>query len=291
MVGISATLKRFKEAMARAPRRAQCSHPWSSTPRTCRNGLLKDKIGITVPTNGNAVESLYTRAACEVLIDSTVLWADWCTQNGVETVVPLLVRQVPNNVEASTFASLCLQVSDYVRGLDPHVSFAHVFGEGGQINAVSFEIPKVEPEDMQRRTDIRIPFAKDAVSTGWDCPHAEVIYSMRRYTDDQHVAQLIGRMVRTPLAQKVSMDKLNAVTCHLPSFDPKAVGKIVDYLTKEGSENTAASLRTRSWSSSRRSTWSGTRLWTTGTAARLPTKADLARPRAGHRLRLPRQLS
>ena len=237
VVGISATPKRFNEAMARARART-VQPPVVVSPKDVQeSGLLKDKIVISVPTNGGAVESLYTRAACDALNDSTMLWAGWCAQNDVEAVVPLLVIQVPNSVEASTLASLCLQVSDYVKGLDPHASFAHVFGDVGLVNAGSFEIPRVEPEDVQRRTDIRVLFAKEAISTGWDCPRAEVIYSMRRHTDDQYVAQLIGRMVRTPLAQKVSVDKLNAVTCYLPSFDPKAVGKVVDYLTKEGSDD------------------------------------------------------
>ena len=237
VVGISATPRRFNEAMARVKARTVQPSVVISPKDVQESGLLKDKIVISVPTNGDAVESLYTRAACDALNESTMLWAGWCAQNDVETVVPLLVIQVPNNVEVSTLASLCLQVSDYVKGLDPHTSFAHVFGEGGQINAGSFEIPKVEPEDVQRRTGIRVLFAKEAISTGWDCPRAEVIYSMRRHTDDQYVAQLIGRMVRTPLAQKVSVDRLNAVTCYLPSFDPRAVGKVVDYLTKEGSDD------------------------------------------------------
>ena len=77
---------------------------------------------------------------------------------------------------------------------------------------------------------------KQAISTGWDCPRAEVIYSMRPHSDYTYISQLIGRMVRTPLARRVDIDTLNSVSCFLPYFDPKTVQKVVDRLTKDGGE-------------------------------------------------------
>ena len=61
---------------------------------------------------------------------------------------------------------------------------------------------------MQRKSDIRVLFAKEAISTGWDCPRAEVIFSMRSHQDDTYIAQLIGRMVRTPLAESVNIQHM-----------------------------------------------------------------------------------
>jgi hypothetical protein len=41
-------------------------------------------------------------------------------------------------------------------------------------------------------------------------------------THRTHITQLMGRMVRTPLARRVESDeRLNAVTCYLPHFDLK----------------------------------------------------------------------
>ena len=45
-------------------------------------------------------------------------------------------------------------------------------------------------------------FFKMALSTGWDCPRAEVMMSFRRAEDHTYIAQLLGRMVRTPLARR-----------------------------------------------------------------------------------------
>lgn len=80
-------------------------------------------------------------------------------------------------------------------------------------------------------------FAKEAISTGWDCPRAEVIFSMRPHQDDTYIAQLIGRMVRTPLAESVNIEVLNSVSCFLPYFDPVALEKVVKYLTEENHDD------------------------------------------------------
>ncbi len=240
VVGISATPKRFQIAMNRLKNRANQPAVEIKPADVQASGLLKDKIIISVPTEGAAVDTLYTKAACNALKESTMLWSGWCAQNNTNLVVPLLVIQVPNKVDNQTLQGICQQVSEYIDYLNPKQSFAHVFGDAGFIQAGIYEIPKVEPEDVQRKTDIRVLFAKEAISTGWDCPRAEVIYSMRTHKDSTYVGQLIGRMVRTPLARQVSVDKLNAVTCYLPQYDPKAVQEVVNYLTDENADDYGA---------------------------------------------------
>ena len=71
---------------------------------------------------------------------------------------------------------------------------------------------------------MRVLIAKDAISTGWDCPRAEVMVSFRPASDQTYIAQLLGRMVRTPLARRIpGNDKLNSVDCLLPNFDEATV--------------------------------------------------------------------
>jgi hypothetical protein len=78
--------------------------------------------------------------------------------------------------------------------------------------------------------------AKDAISTGWDCPRAEVMVSFRAAKDKTHITQLLGRLVRSPLARRIpGNDHLNAVDCLLPKFNRQAVEQVVDELTA-GSE-------------------------------------------------------
>jgi hypothetical protein len=93
----------------------------------------------------------------------------------------------------------------------------------------------VQPESIQGDTDIRVVLAKEAISTGWDCPRAEVLYSERPAKDATHIAQVIGRMVRQPLAHRIATDDaLNSVACYLPLFDSKKLGAIKDELEGKG---------------------------------------------------------
>jgi hypothetical protein len=92
---------------------------------------------------------------------------------------------------------------------------ANVFGEHADVVAGAHTVPYVQPQDVQDAGRIRVLLAKDAVSTGWDCPRAEVLFSLRPATDRTHITQLLGRMVRTPLARRVDSEALNAVVCYL----------------------------------------------------------------------------
>ena len=122
-------------------------------------------------------------------------------------------------------------------GLGPG-AIAHVFGEHEPIVLRSRTIAWVHPEAIQTETEIRVVLAKEAISTGWDCPRAEVLYSERPAKDATHIAQVIGRMVRQPLAHRIATDDvLNSVTCLLPLFDRKALSSIKDELEGKGAED------------------------------------------------------
>src|SRR5690606_25055585 len=103
-------------------------------------------------------------------------------------------------------------------------------------------VPYISPERVQESTWVRILIAKDAISTGWDCPRAEVMVSFRPARDKTHITQLLGRMVRTPLARRIpGNERLNSVDCLLPFFDAKAVQSVADTLMQgsvdEGESN------------------------------------------------------
>jgi hypothetical protein len=113
-------------------------------------------------------------------------------------------------------------------------NIANVFGEGTAIHADGHEIAYVAPQDVAERPHVRVLLAKDAISTGWDCPRAEVLMSFRPAADLTHITQLLGRMVRTPLARRIpGDDRLNAVECILPLFNRDAAQSVAAQLSGE----------------------------------------------------------
>ena len=98
-------------------------------------------------------------------------------------------------------------------------------------------MPYIQPQRVQDETWVRILIAKDAISTGWDCPRAEVMVSFRPANDQTYIAQLLGRMVRTPLARRIpGSERLNSVDCLLPKFAKETVQEVVKALREGGSE-------------------------------------------------------
>lgn len=239
VVGISATPKRFVQAMANRQGRTN-EAPVTVKPADVQaSGLLKDDIILRAPVTSTAAEHIYLLDACKALRDAEVHWAGWCAMNGVATVVPLMVVQVPDKVSTQRLGELVRDIRSACPKLGAD-AFAHVMSGFDNISAGGITIPYVSPELVERTHEVKVLFAKEAVSTGWDCPRAEVIYSMRPHKDVTYITQLLGRMVRTPLAMRIDDDEsLNAVRCYLPTFDEKSVKQVVGYLTSEESADWA----------------------------------------------------
>lgn len=231
VVGVSATPQRFEAAMDQRTDRVRMPKV-AVTPREVQeSGLLKDIIELRVPEKDDPVEHQYLTMACKRYALACHEWDKYCTREGESYINPLLLIQAADNVSNSALAEVCDQIMNLVPGLSETTSFANVFGEHKDIAAGKYLIPYVEPEFVQDTSRIRVLFAKEAVSNGWDCPRAEVIFSQRRRSDSTYIAQLVGRMVRTPLARRIeSDDLLNSVACYLPQFNPESTQDVVDYL-------------------------------------------------------------
>src|SRR5690606_13781585 len=107
----------------------------------------------------------------------------------------------------------------------------NVFGDHKDLQVAGRAVEYIEPDKIQGNVDVRVVLAKAAISTGWDCPRAEVLYSERPARADTHIAHIVGRAARTPLAHHAAdADVLNHVTCYLPFFDEEAVGNVIDRL-------------------------------------------------------------
>ncbi|MDE2828304.1 MAG: DEAD/DEAH box helicase family protein [Bacteroidota bacterium] len=202
--GISATVERFSRAMERAKGRTQLPNVEVDPQDVQESGLLKDNILLDFPTERGRFETVLLRRATRLIKDATQRWDDHL---GKQQVAPLLVVQMPNTPEDRMLLMACRAIRDEWPDLDSD-AMANVFGEHEELMIGSFSIPYVKPQDVQGRPHIRVLFAKDAVSTGWDCPRAEVLMSFRPASDKTHITQLLGRMVRTPLARRIEGDDL-----------------------------------------------------------------------------------
>lgn len=236
VLGISATVERFNKAMEVAKGRTTLPPVTVDATLVQESGLLKDTIALDIPDEETGdFDSVLVRRAAEKLRSSTEEWVTYTKQqDSGEAVHPLMVLQVPNKPNHNDIAR-ALQTIFQQWPEVKETSVAHVFGEHTTQKFGNYSVPYIEPQRVQDDTWVRVLIAKDAISTGWDCPRAEVMVSFRPAQDHTYIAQLLGRMVRTPLARRIpGNDKLNAVDCLLPKFDKEMVESVVKAL-RDGS--------------------------------------------------------
>ena len=229
--GISATVKRFNDAIEGMKRHDTLRNVEVDSKKVQDSGLIKDTIKLDVPDETGDFATVLLRRGTERLRAMSKAWAEYGADQGQgETVQPLMVLQVPNNPDPNEIGRWIDTIFETWPDL-PQDCIANVLGEHRTEQFGSHAVPYIEPERVQERDDVRILIAKDAISTGWDCPRAEVMVSFRAASDRTHITQLLGRMVRSPLARRIpGNDQLNAVDCLLPRFDKKTVKAVADAL-------------------------------------------------------------
>lgn len=236
--GISATVDRFTKAMEGAQGRSTLPAVGVDVSLVQDSGLIKDTISLDIPDEPPGdFDTVLVRRAADKLRESTEEWAAYTTlQENSETVLPLMVLQVPNTPNFNDIGRSLDTIFEQWRDL-PETSVAHVFGEHKTHTFGKYSVPYVEPQRVQHDTSIRVLIAKDAISTGWDCPRAEVMVSFRPASDQTYIAQMLGRMVRTPLARRIpGNDTLNSVYCLLPKFDEDTVENVIKALREGGGD-------------------------------------------------------
>jgi type III restriction enzyme len=197
--------------------------------------LLKDTIILDVPKEAGQFDTVLVRRGTDKLKEISSAWEAYGQQqDDAGTVLPLMVLQVPNAPDHNDIGRALDTIFTQWPDL-PEDAVAHVFGEHSTQTFGRHTVPYISPERVQESTWVRILIAKDAISTGWDCPRAEVMVSFRPARDKTHITQLLGRMVRTPLARRIpGNERLNSVDCLLPFFDEASVKDVAKALMSGG---------------------------------------------------------
>jgi superfamily II DNA or RNA helicase len=235
--GISATIERFTRAMGEVSGRTKRPDVIVDIERVRASGLVKDEIGLDQPDEKGTFSTTLLREAVRTTLMFEERWARYSRAEGEPEVLPVFVVQVPDKASDAKLTEIVGTIEEEWPDLGPN-AIAHVLGEHQTLTLGSRTVEWVYPESIQTDTEVRVVLAKEAISTGWDCPRAEVLYSERPAKDATHIAQIIGRMVRQPLAHRIATDDaLNSVMCYLPMFDRKALTAIKDALEGAGPDN------------------------------------------------------
>jgi type III restriction enzyme len=234
VIGITATPARFKRLLEGSQRTTAELDIDMQAVR--ESGLLKDRIVLHHLDDDQAADMTLLEQAAVEWREYTKRWAEYAAAEGIEAIEPILVVQVDDAAKGRKGTKTPLdQAIHAINGVlgeaMPSDAFAHSFDDGTPLEVGNRTIRYIKPSQISADSRVKVVFFKTALSTGWDCPRAEVMMSFRKAKDDTYIAQLIGRMVRTPLARRVERDEtLNSVALFLPHYDADGVRAIITRL-------------------------------------------------------------
>lgn len=232
VIGVSATPRRFEELLSGTTHTVHKVYVRPEDVRT--SGLLKDRIVIHYPEVPGQEMSLLAEAANRWQAVEQA-WATYCQSQSEAVVWPILVIQVEDGTDkVLTKTNLNTSLATLERAIGRRLregEVAHTFNDSGDIDVDGHRVRRIEASRIEENHSIGVVLFKMSLSTGWDCPRAEVMMSFQRAQDHTYIAQLLGRMVRSPLARRVEADAaLNDVHLFLPHYDQATVKSVIEDL-------------------------------------------------------------
>ena len=235
VIGMSATPERFNKLVGTLASTIQKVVVPTDDVRA--SGLLKDRIIITYPEDAEKQDAMAVLAAAtREWLDKCEHWDFYCTTQHYKQVRPVFVIQVKAGAQESPVSETDLdaalkKIEDVAQRHFEEGEVVHTFGTATELTVGGLKIPHVDPSAIAGDKQIRVVFFKENLSTGWDCPRAETMMSFRVAEDQTYIAQLLGRMIRTPLQCHVNVDdSLNDVKLYLPYFNAETVDRVIDEL-------------------------------------------------------------
>ena len=238
MLGISATPERFEELCRVSGHQLRTTAV--EPERVRESGLLKDFIDLFHPDEAQAGNATMLEQAVAVWHEYCERWSAVRLDDGERRVHPILIVQVEDARSGSgtpTQTDMDMVMGTLAR-LIPHDGnpgwVAHAFQDDTYLEMGGHNVRHLAPSKINADPHVQVVLAKSSLNTGWDCPRAEVLVSFRAAKDKTNITQMVGRMVRTPLARRVDADEfLNSVALFLPRYDRKALDGVIQYLTDQ----------------------------------------------------------
>lgn len=242
VIGMSATAERFN-ALVGNDTTSTLYKIVISAAQVRASGLLKDRIVITYPDDPTKHNDMVLlQAATDEWKNKCEHWYQYTYEQHYANVNPVFVIQVlagsGDKISDTNLDDVIAKVEERIGDRFKENEVVHTFGSTGTISINGLNVPHVEPVDIADDRRIKVVLFKENLSTGWDCPRAETMMSFRKAQDVTYIAQLLGRMIRTPLQCHVMVDEsLNDVRLYLPYFNKDTVNDVIKELqSEEGGE-------------------------------------------------------
>lgn len=246
VLGVSATPDRFTDLLAKHGER-DVKSVIVDVAKVRESGLLKDQLLVRIPEDNQPSDWSLLRGAADRWLTLRNQWRTYCESQHLPVVEPILVIQVEDaaagKVSKTDLAQAVAALEEAV-GTIKDEQLAHCFQDDRDEQLPMHKIRYLAPSKVAADPTVQFVFFKMALTTGWDCPRAEVMMSFRKAKDATLIAQLVGRMIRSPLARRIEESEvLNEVHLYLPHYDKAGVEAVLDKLRNDADTMPATEVR------------------------------------------------
>jgi len=254
IIGISATAERFERLIKGTNRVLRTVNVDVSKVR--ESGLLKDRLVVYHPEEEQPSDWSLLHSAAKQWKMMSEEWLSYCSSQNINEIKPIMVIQVADGTEGvltrTNLETVINTLQDAVGTINEQ-EIAHCFQEEKDIEIGNIKIRRIDPSKINTDTTLKFVLFKMALTTGWDCPRAEVMMSFRKAQDSTLIAQLIGRMVRTPFARRIEGNEiLNEVSLYLPYYNEANLKGVIERLKGDPDNVPATEIQNssdlKSWS-------------------------------------------
>ncbi|MGH8498032.1 MAG: hypothetical protein ACRERV_04370, partial [Methylococcales bacterium] len=178
--GVSASHKRFHVLLQdKQHYHARTQHPVTVNPEdVTASGLLKDKIVLYHPTGDQPSDWSLLAAAARQWLKVRDKWNAYSLSQAIEAVKPIMVIQVADGNDRSisrTPLEQILAILEKEIGPLQDDDLAHSFQDDKPLFVGDRKIRKIDASRIQDDDKVKFVLFKMSLTTGWDCPRAEVI--------------------------------------------------------------------------------------------------------------------
>src|SRR6266496_323019 len=245
ILGMSATTQRFDDVLLREATRT-VRKVTIDAEEVRASGLIKDQMVVLVPADPVKTDMTLLERAVRGWREFEKTWDDYSRKEDERFIYPALVVQVEDGIPERNILSktpLDQVVEIILRESGPvgQGAIAHCFDVQRDLVLANTNVRRVGASRIEQDKTVRVILFKTALGVGWDCPRAEVMMSFRKAIDPTAIAQLIGRMIRTPFARRIeSHEMLNTVELFLHHYDQENLETILTELRNPKADDRVA---------------------------------------------------
>jgi type III restriction enzyme len=151
--GISATVERFNQAISGMQGRATLPNVVVDSKKVQESGLIKDIINLDVPDETGDFSTVLLRRGTDKLREISEAWREYAEQQeDADTVLPLMLLQVPNSPDHNEIGKWLKTIFDTWPELRQPDCIANVFGEHRTETFGGYSAPYIRRNEYRSRS-------------------------------------------------------------------------------------------------------------------------------------------